>query len=257
MATILEWVTFRALCDSNDTWIVVDGQRITRDMGGQVLSYLRSITARQESDEKAHRTRSGLREAARQGRYPVGQPPYGYRSVGTKRERRFVVEPAEAVVVRRIFEEYVSGIGVNRIAARLNDEGIRTRAGGQLQRAFHPGGAAQPHLPRRDLSQGRGAGHRGALNESSRRNCSPGPSDCAPPRSRGPTVAPAGLPSGTFWTGCSTAPTVTECWHAAGVTPSTTRARGSTPTATATAPDANRRAGGRDAAPPLPDPTLR
>ena len=76
----------------------------------------------------------------------------------------------------------------------------------------------------------------GRTNQSSRRNCSPGPSDCAPPRSRGPTVAPAGLPSGTFWTGCSTAPTVTECWHAAGVTPSTTRVRGSTPTATAPHP---------------------
>jgi DNA invertase Pin-like site-specific DNA recombinase len=124
-----EWVAFRALCDTNDTWIVVDGARITRDLGGKAMSYLRALLARQESDEKAHRTRSGLREAARQGRYPVGQPPFGYRSVGTKRERRFLVEPAEAVVVRRIFEQYVAGSGVNRIAAGLNEDGIRTRLG--------------------------------------------------------------------------------------------------------------------------------
>jgi site-specific DNA recombinase len=127
-----EWVAFRALCDANDTWIVVDGQRITRDLGGKAMSYLRALLARQESDEKAHRTRSGLREAARQGRYPVGAPPYGYRSIGAKRERRFLVEPAEAAVVRRIFDEYVSGIGVNRIAARLNEDGIRTRQGAQF-----------------------------------------------------------------------------------------------------------------------------
>jgi DNA invertase Pin-like site-specific DNA recombinase len=127
-----EWVAFRALCDANDCWIVVDGQRITRDLGGKAMSYLRALLARQESEEKAHRTRSGLREAARQGRYPVGQPPYGYRSVGRKRERRFLVAPAEAAVVRRIFEEYVAGVGVNRIAARLNDDGIRTRQGARF-----------------------------------------------------------------------------------------------------------------------------
>ena len=124
-----EWVAFRALCDANDTWIVVDGQRITRDLGGKAMSYLRALLARQESDEKSHRTRSGLREAAKQGRYPVGAPPFGYRSVGEKRERRFLVEPAEAAIVQRIFSEYVGGIGVNRIAARLNAEGIRTRLG--------------------------------------------------------------------------------------------------------------------------------
>jgi DNA invertase Pin-like site-specific DNA recombinase len=127
-----EWVAFRALCDANDTWIVVDGQRITRDLGGKAMSYLRALLARQESDEKSHRTRSGLREAARQGRYPVGQPPYGYRSVGAKRERRFHVEKAEAAVVRRIFEDYVAGVGVNRIAARLNADGIRTRKGARF-----------------------------------------------------------------------------------------------------------------------------
>ena len=124
-----EWVAFRALCDANDTWIVVDGQRITRDLGGKAISYLRALLARQESDEKAHRTRSGLREAARQGRYPSGTAPFGYRSVGEKRERRFLIDEAEAVVVRRIFDEYISGVGVNRIAARLNEEGIRTRLG--------------------------------------------------------------------------------------------------------------------------------
>jgi site-specific DNA recombinase len=124
-----EWVAFRALCDAKDCWIVVDGQRITRDLGGKAISYLRALLARQESDEKSHRTRSGLREAARQGRYPVGQPPFGYKSVGKKRERRFLVEKAEAAVVRRIFEDYVAGVGVNRIAARLNEDGIRTRRG--------------------------------------------------------------------------------------------------------------------------------
>ena len=127
-----EWVAFRALCDANDTWIIVDGQKITRDMGGRVVSYLRAELARQESVEKAHRVRSGLRDAARQGRYPVGAAPYGYRSVGSKRERKFITEPAEAAVVLRIFQEYVNGVGVNRVAAGLNEDGIRTRTGAKF-----------------------------------------------------------------------------------------------------------------------------
>src|SRR6187549_967514 len=59
-----EWVAFRALCDVNDTWIVVDGQRITRDLGGKAMSYLRALLARQESEEKSHRVRSGMARAA-------------------------------------------------------------------------------------------------------------------------------------------------------------------------------------------------
>ena len=31
--------------------------------------------------------------------------------------------------MRRIFQDYVAGVGVNRIAARLNDDGVRTRLG--------------------------------------------------------------------------------------------------------------------------------
>jgi site-specific DNA recombinase len=125
----VEWVTFRALCEANGTRLVIDGRELGNDLGGRLEGYLKAVLARQESEEKAHRTRSGLREAARQGRYPGGEPPYGYRAVGAKRERRFLVEPAEAVVVRRIFDEYVAGVGVNRIAARLTAEGIRTRRG--------------------------------------------------------------------------------------------------------------------------------
>ena len=78
---------------------------------------------------------------------------------GTKRERRFLVEPAEAVVVRRIFEEYVAGIGVNRVAARLNDEGIRTRQGSKFSARSILAVLPSTDIPRRGLPEGRNAGH--------------------------------------------------------------------------------------------------
>jgi site-specific DNA recombinase len=126
-----EWWQFIDLCEVTNTRIFIDGREIRpwEDEGDELKSALDAMIARRESRHRSHRTKGGLREAARQGRYPVGAPPYGYRSVGAKRERRFLVEPAEAAVVRRIFEDYVGGIGVNRIAARLNEDGIRTRQG--------------------------------------------------------------------------------------------------------------------------------
>lgn len=88
-----------------------------------------AAVAEEERRQIGERTRMGVAAAARQGRYPSGTAPFGYRSVGEKRERRFLIDEAEAAVVRRIFDEYLNEIGVNRIAARLNMEGIRTRRG--------------------------------------------------------------------------------------------------------------------------------
>lgn len=88
-----------------------------------------AVLSQVEREKISDRTQLALRSIAARGVYPAGAPPFGYGSEGRGRERRLVVEPAEAAVVRRIFEEYVSGVGVNRIAAGLNEDGIRTRRG--------------------------------------------------------------------------------------------------------------------------------
>jgi len=124
-----EWVAFRALCDGNDTWIVVDGQRITRDLGGKAISYLRALLARQESDEKAHRVRGGKRGQAAAGRYLSSTRPYGYDLVGG----RLVVNAQEAAVIERMAAWYETGLGYRQIAARLNAEATPSARGGDWQ----------------------------------------------------------------------------------------------------------------------------
>jgi site-specific DNA recombinase len=58
----------------------------------------------------------------------LGRPPYGYK-VGAR--RRLELVPEEAVVVRYIFRLYLQEqIGIRLIARRLNEEGLRTRRGG-------------------------------------------------------------------------------------------------------------------------------
>lgn len=63
----------------------------------------------------------GKHRAAREGRWLGGAPPYGYRVV----DRRLVVHPEEAAVVRRIFQLYVhEGLGLRPLANLLNAEGV-------------------------------------------------------------------------------------------------------------------------------------
>ncbi len=81
---------------------------------------------RSDPDPDAERRRQRLQERARLGQ-AIGRPPYGYR-VGA--DGRYEIEEQEADVVRRIFGLYLGeGLGIRRIAQRLNADGFQTRRG--------------------------------------------------------------------------------------------------------------------------------
>ena len=73
------------------------------------------------------KVKAAMRRRAIKGE-ALGRPPYGYK-VGPK--RRLVVVSEEGSVVRYIFRLYLKdGLGIRRIARRLNEEGHRTRRSG-------------------------------------------------------------------------------------------------------------------------------
>ncbi len=75
----------------------------------------------------SERVRAAMRRKAVRGEV-LGRPPYGYK-VGSR--RRLELVPDEAVVVRYIFRMYLhESMGIRLIARRLNEEGLRTRRGG-------------------------------------------------------------------------------------------------------------------------------
>jgi site-specific DNA recombinase len=88
------------------------------------------VSAWQSRDAGARlsdRVRAAMRRKAVKGEV-LGRPPYGYK-VGNR--RRLELIPEEAVVVRYIFRLYLNeNMGIRLIARRLNEEGLKTRRGG-------------------------------------------------------------------------------------------------------------------------------
>jgi DNA invertase Pin-like site-specific DNA recombinase len=82
----------------------------------------------------ADKTRRGLRGRVEGGRSGGGNA-YGYRVVapgalkGDQARGQRAVDPAEAAVVRRIFQDYADGIAPRQIAMRLNADGIAAAPG--------------------------------------------------------------------------------------------------------------------------------
>ncbi len=98
------------------------------DTGADVSSILLDNWAvHRAGGSLGERVKAAMRRKAVKGEV-LGRPPYGYR-VGPK--RRLVVVAEEGSVVRYIFRLYIKdGLGIRRIARRLNEESLRTRRDG-------------------------------------------------------------------------------------------------------------------------------
>ena len=97
------------------------GRKIHRTMRGLINEiYL---------DDLRHKTHRGLAGQLARGGH-AGGVPFGYRSVVAGDVHVLEVEPAQAAIVREIFEHYADGWSCQRIAADLNARAIKTGRGG-------------------------------------------------------------------------------------------------------------------------------
>jgi site-specific DNA recombinase len=99
----------------------------TTNHAGKMFFYMLVSYAEWERAVIKERTFSGKLKRAEEGKNPGFKPPYGYRldaGVGV-----FAIEPAEAAVVKRIYDMYRRGSGMISITYKLNGEGIRFRDG--------------------------------------------------------------------------------------------------------------------------------
>src|SRR6266700_3193965 len=97
----------------------------------QLLVQFQGMIAEYERAQILERSRRGKRHRAQSGEVSVmSNAPYGYRYIRKSDEApaAYVVDEAEARVVRRVYEMYtVEGLSIGEITRRINAEGIPTR----------------------------------------------------------------------------------------------------------------------------------
>ena len=93
----------------------------TAELSSETLLTLYSQFAQEESMSISRNCRMGVHKRMMDGSYKTAKTPFGYDYVNGKLQ----INPEKAKVVKQIFTWYISGIGMNEIAVRLNKLGIR------------------------------------------------------------------------------------------------------------------------------------
>lgn len=93
-------------------------------MGG-IYKSLMMFVAEQERRNITIRTMGGKIQKAAKGGYAAGRPPYGYHA----ENKRLIISPPEAEIVREVFRMRRSGMPAQAIGETLYERGIKTRSG--------------------------------------------------------------------------------------------------------------------------------
>lgn len=87
-------------------------------VNGEMMYGMNLLFAQRERKEIGNRTKRGLEEAVRQGKYPT-QVPLGY----IRDEEGFLtIDPVSSLVIKDIFELYANGMSMNAIAEKFEKE---------------------------------------------------------------------------------------------------------------------------------------
>lgn len=92
----------------------------TVTMSGEMLTALFAAIAEEESKSISRNTRWGNRKRMAAGTFLPSSMPYGYRLT----DKEIIIEPAEALVVCQIYQDYLAGMGTDAIARKLNEQGV-------------------------------------------------------------------------------------------------------------------------------------
>ncbi len=105
----------------------------------QLLVQFQGMIAEYERAQILERSRRGKRHRAQLGEVSImSNAPYGYRYIRKTDEApaAYIIDEAEAGVVRRVYEMYtVEGLSIGEITRRLNTEGIPTRKASRWERS--------------------------------------------------------------------------------------------------------------------------
>ncbi|NEW66027.1 recombinase family protein [Carnobacteriaceae bacterium zg-84] len=99
---------------------------------GELLITLLATLAEEESNQISSNIRWKVRKKFEQGIPHNPQPILGYRW----KDDHYDIYESEAMLVRKIYDDYISGITPSKIANRLNEDGFTTRKGNSFTRSI-------------------------------------------------------------------------------------------------------------------------
>ena len=99
----------------------------TGSMESELFLSILSSMAEGESTSISENNKWGIKKRFENGTYKLGYVPYGYRWENGE----IIVDPEQAVIVKRIFSELLAGKGTDAIAKNLNAENVPTKKGGR------------------------------------------------------------------------------------------------------------------------------
>jgi site-specific DNA recombinase len=107
-----------------EVWYYTDRTRVdTRTALHRGMLNMRATFAAAEREAAQQRTREAMQSKAQRG-HVAGGVCFGYRNVRTGDHVEREIIPAEAAIIRRIFQEIAEGRGFARIAKGLNAEAV-------------------------------------------------------------------------------------------------------------------------------------
>lgn len=121
-----EWAPFRSFLQQHGCKLVSTSEDLTEDTpSGRLKNNIMVSVAEYERLNTAEKVRAKMLEQVKRGYWNCGLVPFGY-SYDAKAQLLHP-NPAEAPLVRRIFEEAAQLVPLNTLVDRLTAEGVRTR----------------------------------------------------------------------------------------------------------------------------------
>ena len=130
-------IIYKKLLRKHGVEVVSINEQIDDSPSGRLLEGIIEVIDEFYSANLASDTIRGMKENARRGFLNGSVAPFGYKAFKTvvdgNQKTKLAIAKDEAPLVKRIFDYCLEGKGAKEIARALNDEGIKTRRGGEWE----------------------------------------------------------------------------------------------------------------------------
>lgn len=117
---------YKKLLKDNGVKVIYAAENIPEGNEGVILESVLEGLAEYYSLDLVQKITRGKKESVQKGKHTGGKPLYGYKITT---EKYYEIDETIAPIIRKIFNDYVSGVRAVDIANNLNDAGIKTGAG--------------------------------------------------------------------------------------------------------------------------------